>query len=146
MPSAPNSQPITPSESGIKALSVFFPPTDFLDWKGDGKMLGVESLGNLVFVGGSQGRSEEEIRTQARKISPLHLVTKTTVPMLLFHGDADPLVPLNHSQRFVTAMKAAGNSIELMVKPGGGHPWLTLPEEVKVMADWFDKQLGIEAK
>jgi hypothetical protein len=30
----------------------------------------------------------------------------------------------------------------LIVKPGGGHPWLTLSQEVKVMADWFDKQLA----
>lgn len=22
-----------------------------------------------------------------------------------------------------------------------GQPWLTLPQEVKAMADWFDKQL-----
>jgi hypothetical protein len=27
------------------------------------------------------------------------------------------------------------------VKKGGGHPWLTIPDEVKLMADWFDKQL-----
>ena len=36
---------------------------------------------------------------------------------------------------------AAGGSAELIVKPGGGHPWLTMPEEVEVMALWFDKQL-----
>jgi hypothetical protein len=42
----------------------------------------------------------------------------------------------------VAAIQAAGGSAELIVKAGGGHPWLTLPEEVKVMADWFDKQLS----
>ena len=39
------------------------------------------------------------------------------------------------------AINAAGGSAELVIKPGGGHPWLTMPEEVKKMADWFDKQL-----
>jgi hypothetical protein len=28
------------------------------------------------------------------------------------------------------------------VKKGGGHPWLTIPEEVKVMANWFDQKLA----
>jgi hypothetical protein len=38
-------------------------------------------------------------------------------------------------------LKAAGDSAELIVKKGGGHPWLTIPDEVKLMADWFDKLL-----
>ena len=67
------------------------------------------------------------------------------IPFLLIHGDADPLVPLQQSQKMVAALKAAGGSPELIVKKGGGHPWMTLPEEVKIMADWFDQRLG-EAK
>jgi len=31
--------------------------------------------------------------------------------------------------------------VELIVKAGGGHPWLTLPVEIAVLADWFDVQL-----
>jgi len=45
----------------------------------------------------------------------------------------------------VEALKAAGGSAELIVKKGGGHPWLTIFEEVKIMADWFDHHLP-EAK
>lgn len=30
----------------------------------------------------------------------------------------------------------------MIINSGGGHPWVTLPVEVKVMADWFDKQLA----
>ena len=63
------------------------------------------------------------------------------MPFLIFHGDADKTVPLSHSQKLVAAINAAGGSAELVIKPGGGHPWLTMPEEVKKMADWFDKQL-----
>ena len=33
--------------------------------------------------------------------------------------------------------------VELIVKPGGGHPWPTIAEEVQVMADWFDKTLEV---
>ena len=38
--------------------------------------------------------------------------------------------------------EAAGVSAELIVKPGGSHPWPTIHEEVAVLADWFDGQLA----
>ena len=95
----------------------------------------------LLFLNGAQGHSQDEIKEAARAISPLHQVGHPTIPFLLIHGDADKVVPLTQSQKLVTAIKNAGGSAELIIKEGGGHPWLTLPEEVKIMADWFDKQL-----
>jgi len=132
-------------DTSLRAVAVFFPPTDFLDWNG-GKMLDRNVLGPLLFVGGMQGHSDEEIREAARAASPLHRVTKPRPSFLLIHGDADTLVPLSHSQKLVDAIRNAGGSAELIVKPGGGHPWLTIPEEVRVMADWFDKQLAAVAQ
>ena len=137
-------QPAQRHSTKVRAAAVFFPPTDFLDW--NGKPADLERLGNLFFLGGAEGRSEEEFKERARQLSPARLVNGPTVPFLLIHGDADPLVPLQQSQKLVTALKAAGGSAELIVKPGGGHPWLTIPEEVKVMAEWFDRQLGETAK
>ncbi len=135
-------KPLDRHDTSVRAVAVFFPPTDFLDW-GNGKMMDLDALAPLLFVGGAQGRSDEEIREAARAVSPFHRVTKTTAPFLLIHGDADKVVPLSHSQKLVEAITKAGGSAELIVKSGGGHPWLTLPEEVRVMADWFDKQLGL---
>jgi acetyl esterase/lipase len=123
----------------VKAAAIFFPPTDFLDW--DGKPADFKTLGDLLFLGGAKGHSEEEIKERAGQISPARLVKGPAVPFLLIHGDADPLVPLQQSQKMVAALKAAGGSAELIVKKGGGHPWMTLPEEVKIMADWFDQHL-----
>ena len=130
-------------DTRVKAAGIFFPPTDFLDW--DGKLADLKLLGSLVFLGGTNGHSETEIKEGALRISPARLVKPPVVPFLLIHGDADPLVPLQQSQKMVAALKAAGGSAELIVKKGGGHPWMTLPEEVKIMADWFDQHLG-EAK
>ena len=134
-------KPLDRHDTTVRAVAVFFPPTDFLDW-GDGKMLNLNVLAPLLFVGGVNGRSEEEIKEAARAVSPLYRVTKPSAPFLLIHGDADQVVPLSHSQKLAKAITQAGGSAELIIKPGGGHPWLTLPEEVRVMADWFDKQLG----
>jgi dipeptidyl aminopeptidase/acylaminoacyl peptidase len=61
---------------------------------------------------------------------------------LIIHGDADTVVPLQQSEVMLAALKKAGVVAELVVKPGGGHPWSTLHEEVRVIADWFDKQLA----
>jgi acetyl esterase/lipase len=131
--------PLLRYNTRVKAAAIFFPPTDFLDW--DGKPADFKTLGDLLFLGGAKGHSEEEIKERAGQISPARLLKGPAVPFLLIHGDADPLVPLQQSQKMVAALKAAGGSAELIVKKGGGHPWMTLPEEVKIMADWFDQHL-----
>jgi dipeptidyl aminopeptidase/acylaminoacyl peptidase len=133
--------PIDRHDTTVRAVGAFFPPTDFLDWDGN-KAIRIDVLGPLLFVGGVRGQSENEITEAAKAISPVHRVDKPTIPFLLIHGDADNVVPLSQSKKLVDALKKAGGSAELIVKSGGGHPWLTLPQEVKVMADWFDKQLA----
>lgn len=138
-PAAKN--PLEHHDTMVRAVGVFFPPTDFLDWDA-GKEPDMKVLGPLLFLNGVDGHSAEEIKKAAKAVSPLHRVGKPTIPFLLIHGDADKVVPLSHSEKLVAAIKSAGGSAELFVKAGGGHPWLTLPEEVKAMADWFDKQLG----
>ena len=77
----------------------------------------------------------------AKRLSPLHNIPDATPPYLLIHGDADPLVPLTQSQKFVDAVNKGGGSATLIVKAGGGHPWFTINEEIAVMADWFDEHL-----
>ncbi len=133
--------------TSVAAVAVFFPPTDFTEWK-DGKMLDPKVLGPLLVVGASsekegglQSKTESELVEMAKAISPVHQVRKIDAPFLLIHGDADQVVPLSHSQKLVRAIQGVGGSAELIIKEGGGHPWLTLPEEVVIMADWFDKQL-----
>jgi acetyl esterase/lipase len=133
--------PIDGHDTSVRAVGAFFPPTDFLDWDGD-KSIRLDVLGPLLFVGGVRGHSPEEIREAAKAVSPIHRVEKPTAPFLLIHGDADKVVPLSQSKKLVEAITKAGGSAELIVKPGGGHPWVTIPQEVKVMAEWFDKQLS----
>ena len=134
-------------DSTVAAVAVFFPPTDFIEWR-EGRMVDAKVLAPLLAIGATstqeaslRDKSNEEIQAMARAISPLHRVNKPTIPFLLIHGDADEVVPLSHSQKLVDAIQAEGGSAELIVKAGGGHPWLTIPNEVAIMADWFDKQL-----
>ena len=134
-------------DSTVAAVAVFFPPTDFLEWR-EGTPIDPKVLAPLLAVGATtsnegslSGKNEDQLKEMARAISPLHRVVKPTVPFLLIHGDADPVVPLSHSEKLVKAIQASGGNAELIVKQGGGHAWLTIPVEVATMADWFDKQL-----
>jgi dipeptidyl aminopeptidase/acylaminoacyl peptidase len=43
------------------------------------------------------------------------------VPVLILHGDADPVVPVDHSRAFAVAARAAGADVTLHEYPGEGH-------------------------
>ena len=133
---------VDPSEASVAAVGVFFPPADFLDYGGiaiDPRKGGHmdQVIEKLAFVGGAKNLTDQQIRERLISISPVKLVTSQAPPFLVFHGDADPLVPLQQSQSLVAALKAADVSAELIVKKGGAHPWPTIREEVVVLADWF---------
>jgi acetyl esterase/lipase len=146
--SDPNSKnKVERHDTTVAAVAVFFPPTDFLEWR-DGNTIDPKVLAPLLAVGGTatldsklDGASGDEFHKMAKAISPLYQVGKPTIPFLLIHGDADEVVPLSHSQKLVNAIRSGGGDAELIIKAGGGHPWLTLPVEVAVMADWFDRKL-----
>lgn len=130
----------------VKAVAVFFPPTDFLDFGGKAIDARAEDgfgpvARRLAFPLGLKNETDAEVSEKLKQISPARLVTPQAPPFLLIHGDADPVVPLQQSERMLAALKKAGVPAELIVKHGGGHPWLTISEEVQVLADWFDSQL-----
>lgn len=124
----------------VAAAGVFFPPTDFINW--GGQPANLERLENIFYPVDRGAATKEELADRAAAMSPARQVKPGLPPYLLIHGDADPMVPLQQSQVFVEAVKQAGGSAELIIKPGGAHPWPTINEEVAILADWFDKQLG----
>jgi len=125
----------------VKAVGMFFPPTDFLDWDGRDLNDVMEFVGDILFLGGATGKSEEEIRAVAEAASPRRLVREKTIPFKILHGDADTVVPIQQSEVFVEALKGVGTDVEFFIKPGGTHPWITIPLEVILLADWFDDRL-----
>ena len=144
--SPPAAEAATP-DTRVKAVAVFFPPTDFLNY--GGRAIDVRSndrFGELVrklaLPEGLGSLTDDEVAEKISQISPARLVTAEAPPFLLIHGDADPVVPLQQSETMHAALEAAGVSAELIVKPGGSHPWPTIHEEVAVLADWFDGQLA----
>ena len=61
------------------------------------------------------------IDTRARDRSPTWSADRITTPLLVLHGEDDPVVPVGQSRVLVERMRAAGRHVEFVVYPGEGH-------------------------
>jgi acetyl esterase/lipase len=133
--------------SAVQAVACFFPPTDFLNY---GKMDQTE-LGDRVlkFVKKAfpEPNNEADRQRIAREISPIYFVHSNEPPILILHGDADMIVPVQQSESFVTRCQEVGATAKLVVEPGKGHGWPGFMNDLSMFADWFDEQLrGIKQR
>ena len=70
--------------------------------------------------------------------SPITAAATLARPLLLLHGDADPVVSVAQSRRFAAAATTAGATVELVVYEGEVHSW-------KRSATTVDELLRIDA-
>jgi acetyl esterase/lipase len=56
-----------------------------------------------------------------KSVSPIHWVKKTSPPVFIVHGDADPTVPYQESVALHEALVKAGVKTEFITIPGGLH-------------------------
>jgi len=75
----------------------------------------------------------------ARRVSPLTYVRSGLPPIMLIHGDADPIVPYSHAVRLHEALDEAGVRNLLVTVPGGGHVLFERQEIAKVY--WLIREL-----
>lgn len=124
--------------SAVKCAINWFGPTDFLNW-GEQSVIKAENPDDVVakLFGGPVSKN----KALATKGSPLHWVTKASAPMLIMHGDKDPLVPLQQSELLRDAYKAAGADCTLQVYPGMGHggPLFSDEAALKLMVGFLEK-------
>lgn len=139
--------PVDRESSAVQAVAIFFPVTDLLNLGkstenlGDGgppksyrRSFGPEAATNLAVW-----------KTIGRDTSPIYHVGSHLPPVLIVHGDADTLTPLEQSEWFQAKALEAGRPIELVVHRGGRHGWLTMVFDVRRFADWFDRHLQPQA-
>ena len=82
-----------------------------------------------------------ENKAKADKASPIFYVTKDDSPMLLVHGDRDPLVPHRQSVTFAEALRKAGVPVTLHTAPGAGHGNGFGPREHKAVEEFLARHL-----
>lgn len=75
-----------------------------------------------VIDNGPRGYGDADIKARYMEISPLHHVSSSTPPTILFLGTKDPLVPVTTARGFESRMKSAGVTCEIKLFEGAGHP------------------------
>jgi len=68
-------------------------------------------------VGGAIQENKEKVAVA----NPIVYVDKNDPPILIMHGDQDPLVPYSQSVVFETSLKSAGVQVQLIKIEGAGH-------------------------
>ena len=92
------------------------------------------------------GGALDERGDVARQASPATYVSAATVPILMIHGDADPIVDVWQSTSFHVLLVAAGVDSTLHIVGDGGHGQGGdfSPELINRLAgDFFDRALGV---
>ncbi len=110
--------PIERRSSRLKCAVSFAGPTDW------GLLSEIEHLHPAYrqLLGYEPKTPVAEMDAAAMKdVSPISLVSRDDPPVLLIHGDADTVVPLQHAERLHEAIKKAGGRSELLVVEGAGH-------------------------
>ena len=103
-----------------------------LDWYGitdlNDMLTGPNQRGYAVAWFGALPNAQE----LARKVSPLTYVRRDVPPILIIHGDADPIVPYSQATRLRDALSTAGARSDMYTVHGGGHGNYSAEERVKI--------------
>jgi len=150
--------PVNKESSKVAAVACFFPPTDFMNYGKEGVLaIGSDILVNFKapfdFVELDKKTNSFAVITDPAKrkdiskaISPITHVTGDSAPTLILHGDKDFLVPIQQAETMIAKLKEAKVPCELVVRKGAAHGWATIGEDMKLLADWFDKYLVAKGK
>ena len=92
------------------------------------------------------GGDPATMKERAKEASVNLRITETMCPILIAHGDSDPLVPCSISEEFYDAVKEKGmeDRAELYLLKNGEHgsPEFFQEEMRKIALEFFGKTLG----
>jgi len=145
--------PIDRVSSRVQAVACFFPPTDFLNYGkpganaiGRGVLQGFQAPFDFQEIDPKNHKfvpitDEDKITAIGKSISPINHVSADDPPTLIFHGDADMLVPYQQAEIMIDALKKQGVETKLLTKSGASHGWPGIDKDLETFADWFDEHL-----
>jgi acetyl esterase/lipase len=138
--------PVDRGSSAVQAVAIFFPVTDLLNLGSSTENPG-DGGPPKSFVQAFGPEASDPVAWQriGRDLSPIYHVTPSMPPVLILHGDADTLTPLEQAQWFQQRAREYGRLVKLVVRHGKKHGWPTMVWDVRRFADWFDEHLRTPA-
>lgn len=128
--------------AAVQAVAIFYPVTDLLNLDGS-----TEDLGDggppksFVKAFGPEAQNKERWQQIGRDTSPIYFVDQELPPTLIYHGDADTLVPLKQSERFRDEASKYDRQVKVVVHKGGSHGWVSMVWDIRAFGAWFDQHL-----
>ncbi|MDE0103063.1 MAG: alpha/beta hydrolase [Bryobacterales bacterium] len=132
--------------AALQTIVPWAPPTDLIRHNGE---FGTGTFGSLfgLRLMARDPRSSPQRRAYL-EASPIEHVSSADPPTLLIHGDADAIVPIEHSRLLLEELRKSNVPSELLVVPGGGHGAAfpgkasDSPDYVSEAVRWFDRHLA----
>lgn len=142
---AEDPDPVNRESANLQVIVPWAPPTDLV------RHNGTYGVGTFASVFGMR-LMERDPKTSPQfkavhAASPINHVSRDDPPTLLIHGDADAIVPIDHSEILAGKLEEAGVTVELLTVPGGGHGALFPgkaaggPDYAAATVGWFDRHL-----
>ncbi len=118
----------------VKAVCLLYPATDLTGFANQDSPHGYLP----DFLGGSVNSH----RAAAIEGSPVNHVHRNAPPCLIFHGDADTLVPIAQSEELNDKLHAVGVESHLIVVHGKGHGFPLTDAQQRLAGDFFLKHMN----
>lgn len=129
--------------SAVQCVACFYPPTDLLNLGTSTENLGDGGPPKSFVEGfGPKAKAMDTWKILGRELSPIYHITPQMPPTFIVHGDADTLVTIDQSERFVKEAKSKDCTVRFETRPGKGHGWPTMIFDIIKFADWFDEHLS----
>jgi acetyl esterase/lipase len=151
-----STDPVDKESSSVQAVVVYFTSTDLLNFGKSNTTLTehFRSIGYNMDAAFDFHKWDDQTKRYERitnpdslkecfrKNSPINYVSSNNPPILIFHGSADNLVPIQQSKIFIEKLEKYGIPCKLIVMPGQGHSWPEpLENELPEVTGWFNKYL-----
>jgi acetyl esterase/lipase len=132
--------PVEKVSCRAQAVVAWFPPTDMINYGGEAGYKNFAKLRPTVFQ--EMFGKVTDLESQLKSISPINFVTESAPPLLMIHGDADRLVPVQQSQTLKAKYEESKRPVKLIVQPGAPHTyWLGIEKNYLAIWEWFDQHL-----
>ena len=124
--------------SKVQAVCDFFGPTDFTRMSDFESRMDHDAADSpeSILVGGPVQENKEA----CKRANPITYVIRNDPPILIVHGDKDPLVPHNQSELLYEALKKADVDVKFHTVKGGGHGFRDAKVD-RMVKEFFNRHL-----